>query len=353
MNLNPEMLVLAREAKGIVQGDFAKLMRVSQGTVSRWETGLLEPPAAKLEEFGELLDVAPEFFGRSERVYGFNSTVFFHRRRQSGTDKILRKLHARMNILRMRIGVLLRSAQIESPHTVEHFDASEYQGRIETIAQMVRAHWRMAPGYVRSVVKSIEDAGGILFRMDFETRSIDAISEWVPGYPPIIVVNSNAEIPASRLRHTLAHELGHLVLHQLASARDAEPEADRFAAEFLMPRREIKASLYRLNLSKLLDLKQEWKVSMASLVYHANRLGTITPFQYKNLYVNLRRRWGLHEPYEEHIPEEKPALLQEIIGVHTAEFKYGPGEMAKLLFYTKRSDFEAEFLNAPKMRLVS
>src|SRR6185437_2618858 len=286
MVLNPEMLVLAREAKGIVQGEFATLMNVSQGTVSRWEPGQLKPPAATLEEFSKYLDVTPDFFRRGDRVYGFNSTVFFHRRRQAGTDKILRKLHARMNILRMRIGILLRSAQLESPYTFQNFDASEYQGRIETIAQTVRANWRMAPGYVRSMIKAIEDAGGILFRMDFETKSIDAISEWVPGFPPIVLLNSNAEIPASRLRLTLAHEVGHLVLHQLASAPGVEDEANRFAGEFLMPRREIKASLYRLTLAKLLDLKQEWKVSMAALVYHAHRLGTITPAQYKYLNIN-------------------------------------------------------------------
>jgi Zn-dependent peptidase ImmA (M78 family) len=285
-------------------------------------------------------------------VYGFNSTVFFHRRRQSGTDKILRKLHARMNILRMRIGILLRSPQLESPNTFQNFDLAEYQGRVETIAQLVRSSWRMAPGYVRSMIKAIEDAGGILFRMDFETKSIDAISEWVPGYPPIVLLNSNAEIPTSRLRLTLAHEVGHLILHQLASAPGVEDEAMRFAGEFLMPRREIKASLYRLNLAKLLDLKQEWKVSMAALVYQAHRLGTITPSQYKYLNINLRRRWGTHEPCEDAIPAEKSSLMQEIVGVYMAEFRYGVSEMAKMLCYAKAADFQSDFLSAAKMRIV-
>jgi len=81
----------------------------------------------------------------------------------------------------------------------------------------------------------------------------------------------------------------------------------------MMPRKEIKASLYRLNLAKLIDLKQEWKISMAALIYHAHRLGTITPAQYKYLNINLRKRWGIHEPLEDEMPVEKPTLLREMV----------------------------------------
>ncbi len=353
MSFNPEMLVLAREAKGLLQEDFANLLKVSQGTVSRWESGLLVPTTTAVHDFSVHLDLTEEFFQRADRVYGFNSTVFFHRRQQSATDRVLRKLHARMNILRMRISGLLRSAQIKVPYRFEAFDVGEYQGRVETIAQMLRSLWLMPPGHVRSIVKVIEDAGGILYRMDFETNKVDAISEWIPGHPPIILLNSNLQIPRSRLRLTLAHELGHLVMHQLSSSRDIEGEASRFAGEFLMPRKEIKASLYRLNLSKLVDLKQEWKVSIAALIYHAHRLETITPAQFKYLNMNLRKRWGIHEPLEDEIPEEKPSLMQEIVNVHTNELGYGVSEMSKILFYTKPVQFEQDFLNLGKLRLVA
>lgn len=353
MSFNPELLVLAREATGMLQGEFSELLAVNQGTLSRWESGLLDPPPSTQERFAYHLGVTPEFFHRSDRVYGFNSTVFFHRRQQSATDRLLRKLHARMNILRMRISNLLRSANIQVPYRFESFDVGDYQGKIERIAQSVRALWLMPPGHVRSMIKVIEDAGGILYRMDFETKKIDAISEWVPGFPPIILVNSNIEIPPSRLRLTLAHELGHLIMHQSPTARNIEDEANRYAGEFLMPRREIKASLYRLNLAKLMDLKQEWKVSMAALVYHAHRLETITPSQFKYLNINLRKRWGMHEPLEDEIPDEKPTLLRELIHVHMTELGYGTTEMAQMLFYANPSEFEQEFINVGRLRLIA
>jgi Zn-dependent peptidase ImmA (M78 family)/transcriptional regulator with XRE-family HTH domain len=352
MTVNPEMLVLAREAKGVVQEEFAELLGVSQGTVSRWETGVLEPTSDVIDRYSEHLGLNSEFFQKAHRVYGFNSTVFFHRRRETGTDRALRKLHARLNILRMRIGVLLTSVHIESPFQFRHFDLAEYQGRVETIAQMVRASWRLVPGYVRSVTRAIEDAGGILFKMDFGTQRVDAVSEWIPGHPPIILINSNLAISASRLRLTLAHEAAHLMLHQSSDGLSVEEEANRFAGEFLMPRREIKASLYRLNLAKLADLKQEWGVSMAALVYHAHRLGTITPAQYRYLNINLRKRWGLNEPCEEHIPVEKPALIQELIDVHMKQLGYNSEEMARILWYGEPADFETDFNIVSRMRVV-
>src|SRR5580704_669323 len=131
MSFNPEMLVVGREAKGLTQEDLSNLLNVSQGTVSRWESGLLEPGDSAQGECARYLDLTSEFFHRSDRVYGFNSTVFFHRRQQSAQDLTLRKLHARMNLLRMRIASLLRSSQLQTPQRFESFDVEEYDGKVE------------------------------------------------------------------------------------------------------------------------------------------------------------------------------------------------------------------------------
>jgi len=45
----------AREAKGITQGDFAKLVGVSEPTVGRWEKGTSAPDATQLPAIAEAL----------------------------------------------------------------------------------------------------------------------------------------------------------------------------------------------------------------------------------------------------------------------------------------------------------
>ncbi len=44
--VNPDMLALAREARGLTQGELAEAINVSQSKVSKYEVGLLEISAA-------------------------------------------------------------------------------------------------------------------------------------------------------------------------------------------------------------------------------------------------------------------------------------------------------------------
>jgi|tagenome__1003787_1003787.scaffolds.fasta_scaffold19772649_1 Zn-dependent peptidase ImmA (M78 family) len=73
----------------------------------------------------------------------------------------------------------------------------------------------------------------------------------------------SAKRDSNRLRLTLAHEIAHIIMHNGPSL-EMEDEANGFAAEFLMPRREIKGSLFGLNMAKLAELKRHWCVSMAA-----------------------------------------------------------------------------------------
>ena len=47
----------------------------------------------------------------------------------------------------------------------------------------------------------------------------------------------NSDMPGDRHRFNLAHELGHALMHR-HSTGECESEANRFAAEFLMPKEE-------------------------------------------------------------------------------------------------------------------
>ena len=302
---NPEMLVIARESRGLSQAELAKLVVLQQGTISKIESGLLPPSTDIIDRLARALRYPRILLFESDRVYGFNSTVFFHRRRQSLPDRTLRKLHAFMNLTRMRIARLLRSTDISTECRFQISEPAEYSGRIDRIAQLVRSTWHLPPGPVRNVTEAIENAGGLVISVDFETRQADAISEWVPPYPPIFLVNSNSDITGDRLRMTLAHELGHIIMHRFPNA-EMEQQANAFAAEFLMPRKEIKSSLYGLTWAKLLDLKIHWKVSMAAIVQRAYELGTITESQRKYQFIQLSRRgYRTREPEETDIPLER------------------------------------------------
>ena len=187
MNFNPEMLILAREAEGLTQSALALLLSVQQGTISKMEAGLLSPSEDTMEKLATALNAPKSFFFQADRVFGFNSTVFFHRKREALPDKVLRKLHAFMNLTRMRVERLLRSIAA-SPPMFRQLSLDEYKSA-EEVACLARSMWMLPAGPIRNVTETIENAGGIVVRFDFCTRQIDAVSEWVPGFPPIFLVN--------------------------------------------------------------------------------------------------------------------------------------------------------------------
>jgi len=349
---NPEMLILAREFRGMTQTSLAEAIDAKQGTMSKIEAGL-QSPETFLQKICAELGFPAEFFQQEDRIYGFNSAVFFHRKRHALSDKILRKLHAAMNIARMRVHRLVRSM----PETLETFsfrriEVAEHRDGAEGVARMARAMWHVPPGPIRNMTEVIESAGGVIVPMDFGTRQADAISEWIPGFPPIFLANSGGDITGDRLRLTLAHELGHVLMHSFPDA-EMEEQANTFAAEFLMPRREIKASLYNLTLAKLAQLKRIWKVSMAALIQRAHDLNTISDNQRRYLFMALSKRGQrLREPEGTDVAIERASRLKQLAQAH-AEIGYSVSDLMKLLLLNDENELRTCYLGVNQLRLIS
>ena len=81
-----------------------------------------------------------------------------------------------------------------------------------------------------------------------------------------------------------------MLLHTitLKSDEEMEDEADAFAGAFLLPAVEIKPQLRRFDLRQLANLKGYWKVSMAAIAAHADRLKVITPYQSKMFWIESK-----------------------------------------------------------------
>jgi Zn-dependent peptidase ImmA (M78 family)/DNA-binding XRE family transcriptional regulator len=345
---NPEMFVLARESRRYTQVELARLIGVEQGTISKLESGLIITPDELLNKVAEVLKYPVDFFFQNEKVYGFGSSVFYHRKRQGLPVRQLRQLHAEMNIRRFGIKKLLRAAALDTEHRFEHFDPKEYRGRVEVIARAVRAAWRLPSGPIRNLTEALENAGAIIIRHDFGTRKADAVSEWIEPNPPLFFVNSNPDVTGDRVRFSLAHELGHVVMHQYP-VPDLEEQADRFAAEFLMPEKDVAHQLSRLTLPKLAMLKQEWRVSMGALIEQAYRIGNISKSQRSRLIIQLRSdTHSYREPIEADIPMEKPSLLDELIQAHLTDLRYSVEDLSTLMNELE-SEFVAKYLPRSKL----
>jgi Zn-dependent peptidase ImmA (M78 family)/transcriptional regulator with XRE-family HTH domain len=340
--VHPEMLTLARETRGLSQSGLARAVEISQGNISRYESGMLKVSDDHLRKIAEALDYPETFFFRQEKRYSFGSSCTYHRKRQSLPATEQKTLLAKLNVLRMRIGWLLEGVDIESENKFQHFPLDEYRGDVELIAQLVRNSWKIPPGPINDLAQVVESAGGIVVRYPFGTRKLDAISQWTVGVPPIFLINEDA--PGDRIRFTLAHEIGHVVMHD-ASTENMEAEADRFAAEFLMPAREIATDLSSVTLSGLAQLKPYWKVSIAALIRRAYDLEKISHRQYRTLFEQLSRLgYRLSEPIS--IPIEPARVFHQLISVHLNELEYSEEDLTSHIEIS-RADFETDYWRKP------
>uniref|UniRef100_A0A6M3JR57 Putative peptidase n=1 Tax=viral metagenome TaxID=1070528 RepID=A0A6M3JR57_9ZZZZ len=327
--VNHEMVILARESRGLTQNDLAKKLSITQGALSRIEGGLRGMTDDSLKKLAQELGYPTNFFKQKRPIYGIGLVEVFHRKRQSVGMKTMSKVYSLIDIRTSELSRLLKDVVV-GDFDIPQINLDDYDGSPKEIAKLVRAKWKLPHGPIQNLTSSIENARGIVIPFDFETTKIDAISHWPPGLIPLFFVNKFAQ--TDRMRFTLAHELGHIVMHQDHATPTVEQEANDFAAEFLMPEREIRPYLHNISIEKLATLKPYWKVSMAALLKRALDLRTITPRHGRTLWMHLSKAgYKVREPMEIDIPEETPALLKEIIQVHTVDMGYSSQELAKKL----------------------
>jgi Zn-dependent peptidase ImmA (M78 family)/transcriptional regulator with XRE-family HTH domain len=336
---NREMLILARECRALTQTTLADETSMSQAELSKFETGMRVPSDGQIRKLASHLHFPMDFFYLTESVRDFGSGCVYHRKRQSAAETKLRQLLALVNVRRIQIKQLLGAVNPKNEYNFEYLDIDEHRGDAGKVAQALRAHWKIPPGPVQNVIHVIENSGGIVLRCNFGTDKVDALSQWLPGLPPIFLMNER--IPADRMRWTLVHEVGHIVMHRFPTER-MEKEADEFAAEFLMPKREIKPHLANLSLARLASLKPYWRVAMSALLRRASDLGTITPRTKQYLWTQMGMRgYRKHEPVD--IPTEDPTLLKELLEFHRERLGHGSQDLARIM-RMKESELMEEFL---------
>jgi Zn-dependent peptidase ImmA (M78 family)/transcriptional regulator with XRE-family HTH domain len=328
MTMNPCMLILAREAQGMTQEELARSSGAAQSSICKAEKGSRLLPDHELPAVATALRVTSNLLCWQDEVYGFGSASFFHRKQQSLPQRTLRKIQARVNILRMRLHRLLGDISVETPLSIPRIDIEE-TGSAAEIARRLRAAWRIPMGPVLNLVSLVEAAGGIVVRQGFESHRINAISVWHPGVGPLFTLNDILS-PESQ-RFILAHELGHMIIHEGEPPREgAELEADQFAEELLMPAAEITTDLLDIDVRKAMTLKPYWRVPMQSLILRAQHLDLITYGRSRSLHAYMNKAGYLRlEPMP--LAREKPVVLDDMVRIQLTEHGYSPAELAEFL----------------------
>jgi Zn-dependent peptidase ImmA (M78 family)/transcriptional regulator with XRE-family HTH domain len=336
---NPAMLTTAREAKKLSQAELASAMNVTQPLINQWEAigvpgaPVKRPGPDQVNQLAGLLQVHPSLFYVTRPTRLANLSEFYHRALAKAKRLDVKAAHARCSLIDLQVDRLLELCP-PAEDRIPDIDPDNHAGDIEKVAVWTRARMGIPPGPIDNLVDRIEACGGIVIDHDLDIDNVDALCRWVPGLPKLFFLNGAR--PGDRTRLTLAHELGHTVMH---FNRDVDPDlaeeqAKRFSAAFMLPETEVRRDFgVKLDIPRLVALKRKWRVSMQALAYRAHQIGCIDKTRYTSIFQQLSRQgWRKTEP--EGFASESPRAFKRFLRAHL-DVGYSKEQLAEMLFVSR------------------
>jgi len=322
-NYNFRMLTIARESRKMSQSIFANVAGYSQANISKLENGLINITNNVISKYMEVLNYNESFF---KRKYEPNFTLVNYRKNSKLGIKKQTHIEAIFNIIISNIKIILREVDITYKNLKIPTDVDNTP--IE-IANQIRDMLNIPIGPVVNLTNYLENVGIFIVELDLDMNFNGAMKQ----LDDLNIIFINKNLPADRYRFTVAHELGHLVMHDYQGS-DAEEQANDFASELLMPSRVIKQELNaynRLGTRQLEELKYRWMTSMMSIIFRAKSLDIIDKEETGKLYRMLYANKRIHNKVEVlQLQKEKPKLLSILYKYFINNLEYSDNDLEKL-----------------------
>jgi Zn-dependent peptidase ImmA (M78 family)/transcriptional regulator with XRE-family HTH domain len=312
----PERIREAREARGYTVERFAEELGVSRQSVGQYEAGQIVPSAEVMSKIIALTQQPPAFFTekRARSLDGFGTPFWRGLKRMNRADRarISRRLEWAWDILAY-VEQYIDLPTVNLP-VLEWDWQVDSEDALERIAGIVRDHWALGRGPIFHLSAVLEANGVILIKESVYCDDMDAVSRWQGGRPFILCSADRDELP--RFNFDLAHELGHLLLHNGVDVTTdilgkIERQANYFAGCFLLPRETFAREVISTSVHYFLKLKERWRVSVAMMVYRCKELGILNANQVSYMFRQLTAK-GMRkrEPLDTAFKTESPSVLQ-------------------------------------------
>jgi len=327
-------LRLARTLRGWSQQELAHQISVSRQFIHQLETGLKYPTECVFEAICESLGVRTNFF-KVALVNELTSEQCNFRKRKTTTLSLASRVisfgvifEELLNYLNTYIDFPDSDISEFSSMVSSHSKSETYSRQsIEDVADHFRKEYKLGSDTpIDNLTDLIENLGVFVTSFAGVSDKVDALS-FSRKYH--VILRNKAKESACRQRFDLAHELGHIILHQgiVTGEGATEAEADYFASSFLFPRKAFVKEFNRcmtpvgsFRWKHILELKIRWKVSQRAIIYRAKSLGLIDSRQYRSANVYLSGSGqAKRELLDDQIPMEEPSLISSSIDILQSE----------------------------------
>lgn len=266
----PERLKEIRIMNGLTVADMAGLLGITKQAVSKYEMGRMLPSTQILDKIVEVFSLPNGYLTKEPIVPQYTTEVFYRKtkrttQRELEMVRISQRWRYEMILGCTNISEMLHS---EVPYFLSDCTAAE-------AAKEVRKQWGLDDRPIEDMSALLEKHHFYIFSSQMADSKIDGYSQMTDGYG-IIVLNA-ARGSLERKNFSLAHELGHLLLHTKEySTENMEEEADIFAGSLLMPEAAFKREILRVDVEQLIRLGERWRVSPHAVLKRCCELGVLS-----------------------------------------------------------------------------
>ncbi len=352
---NGERLKKARIYRGLTVAELADKAQCLRQTISMYENGKTKPNDNEtVLRIANALNFPSQFFTENEVPVSMGSTYF---RALLTTNKRYRAEQIqKMEFLAQIYSFLQEYIDFHELQLPDFSDCSP-----EEAAAKLRDFWKLGKRPIDNLIHEVEQRGILVTCFETSTDDVDAFSQMVDinGKTVFLIAFSSNKKSAARIHFDVAHELGHICLHEWSEDVEAlsreefkerEDEANRFAAAFLLPEESFGADAKRnpLRIPYYTELKRKWKVSIQAMSRRAWKLDIVSLDEYQMIIRTLQRR-GLRkdEPLDDTLRTAMPSLLKTAVSMLLEEEVFTPKEFMDELAYTQGlsiSPAEVEYL---------
>lgn len=339
-----QRLSLARTASGMSMEKLGTIVGVSANMIKKYEHDQSMPTSSMLLKLATALNTRIEFFFRPQKVT--LSQVEF-RKKHDTPVKLLKQIEADV--------IDQAERWLELSNLWANFPVKDFQlnlsidpihslDDVEVVANKLREYWQLGTNPIPHLIDLLESKGILVIATNVidDKNKFDGLQASVNNLPVIVVSNHWC---GDRQRFTLAHELGHLILHDyLGEGIDEEQACNRFAGSFLLPKQGVIEHLgeHRKKISpkELSFLKHEYGLSMSACVHRAKDLGVINANYHKTMMIIFAKNgWRKQEP-DTPYPSERTYLFKQLVYRALAEEIISESKGAELL---KMSVFDLHY----------
>ncbi len=332
---NGDRLKKARIYRGLTVAELAERVGCQRQTLSMYEISKSQPTdKITVARIAKELDFPVKYFYENPDVFT-SGTVYF--RSLLTTNKKYRSEQiVKMDYLSQIYSLL------QDYVAFPEFEPLDLPNDVtpEQAAYALRDAWGLGRGPIENLISIVEEHGILVTSFSTSTNDVDAFSKFMgdTNTPTYIIAYSNNKTSAARIHFDIAHELGHICLHEWSEDiediskeefKSKEREANDFAAAFLLPEETFKKDAERgpQTITYYKQLKKKWKVSIAAMVRRSEKLGIISADDYQNL-IRVMQRRGLRkeEPLDDILLTASPALLKTSVIILLQENVFSAAE---------------------------